>query len=61
MLPEAVAERCSLVPGSDRLAISFLITIDPQSGEVLEWEIQPSVIKVDTALSYRTSTSNSHR
>jgi len=50
MLPDTVAERCSLIPGSDRLAISFLITIDPQSGELVEWEIQPSVIKVDTAL-----------
>lgn len=50
MLPDTVAERCSLVPGSDRLTISFLITIDPQSGQVVEWEIQSSVIKVDTAL-----------
>jgi len=51
ILPPGVAERCSLVPGSDRLTISFLITIDPQSGQVLEWEIQPSVINVETALS----------
>ncbi|MBD2385613.1 ribonuclease R family protein [Cylindrospermum sp. FACHB-282] len=51
ILPEAVIERCSLVPGSDRLTLSFLITIEPQSGEVLEWEIQPSIISVDTALS----------
>ncbi|AFZ25933.1 exoribonuclease R [Cylindrospermum stagnale PCC 7417] len=51
ILPEAVIERCSLVPGSDRLTLSFLITIDPQSGEVREWEIQPSIINVDTALS----------
>ncbi|MEA5621405.1 ribonuclease R family protein [Nostoc sp. UHCC 0251] len=51
ILPPTVAERCSLVPGSDRLTISFLITIDPQSGQVLEWEIQPSVINVETALS----------
>ncbi|AKG23302.1 ribonuclease R family protein [Calothrix sp. 336/3] len=50
MLPEGVAERCSLLPGSDRQTISFLITIDAASGEVKEWEIQPSVIKVDTAL-----------
>ncbi|CEJ44720.1 ribonuclease R family protein [Umezakia ovalisporum] len=51
MLPEVVAERCSFVPGSDRLALSFLIAIDPQSGEALEWEIQPSLLNVDTALS----------
>ncbi|MBK1988431.1 VacB/RNase II family 3'-5' exoribonuclease [Sphaerospermopsis aphanizomenoides BCCUSP55] len=51
MLPDAVGERCSLIPGSDRLCLSFVITIDPQSGEVLEWEIQPSVMNVDTAVS----------
>ncbi|MBD2513652.1 VacB/RNase II family 3'-5' exoribonuclease [Nostoc sp. FACHB-973] len=50
MLPPSVAERCSLVPGSDRLTISFLITIDPQSGQIVDWEIQPSVINVETAL-----------
>ncbi|MDZ8104556.1 MAG: ribonuclease R [Nostoc sp. DedQUE12a] len=50
MLPPIVAERCSLVPGSDRLTISFLITIDPKSGQIVEWEIQKSVIKVETAL-----------
>ncbi|WP_413175500.1 ribonuclease R family protein [Anabaena azotica] len=51
MLPDAVGERCSLIPGSDRLCLSFVIAIDPQSGEVLEWEIQPSVINVDQAIS----------
>jgi ribonuclease R len=51
MLPAAVTERCSLVPGSDRLALSLIITINPQSGEVEEWEIQPSVINVDVAVS----------
>ncbi|TAE56447.1 MAG: RNB domain-containing ribonuclease [Nostocales cyanobacterium] len=50
MLPDAVGERCSLVPGSDRLALSFVITIDPKLGEVIEWEIQPSVINVDKAI-----------
>ncbi|BAZ86215.1 ribonuclease R family protein [Dolichospermum compactum] len=51
MLPASVTERCSLVPGSDRLALSLIITINPQSGEVEEWEIQPSVINVDVAVS----------
>ncbi|MBW4668301.1 MAG: ribonuclease R [Cyanomargarita calcarea GSE-NOS-MK-12-04C] len=51
MLPEGVAERCSLVPGSDRLALSVLITIDYQTGQVLEWEIKESVIKVDLPVS----------
>ncbi len=50
MLPEGVAERCSLVPGSDRLALSVLITIDYQTGQVLEWEIKESAIKVDLAV-----------
>ncbi|RUR72056.1 ribonuclease R family protein [Chlorogloeopsis fritschii PCC 9212] len=50
MLPEAVADRCCLVPGSDRLTISCLITFDSQTGQMLDWEIQPSVIKVDTLL-----------
>ncbi|WP_392531345.1 ribonuclease R family protein [Nostoc sp. C117] len=50
MLPTIVAERCSLIPKSDRLTISFLITIDPQSGQVVEWEIQPSAINVEAAL-----------
>ncbi len=50
MLPESLAERCSLIPGSDRLALSFFININPESGEVEDWEIIPSVINVDTAL-----------
>jgi ribonuclease R len=51
MLPDAVGERCSFTPGSDRLALSFVISIDPQMGEVIEWEIQPSVINVVTSVS----------
>ncbi|MBO3462348.1 ribonuclease R family protein [Aetokthonos hydrillicola] len=51
ILPETVADRCSLVPKSDRLTLSFLITIDSDSGEVIDWEIQPSVINVDQQLS----------
>jgi len=51
MLPEAVAERCSLVVGSDRLSISCLITFDSESREVLDWEIQKGIIKVDEHIS----------
>jgi ribonuclease R len=47
MLPPGVAERCALLPGNDRLAISFLITLEARTGNVLKWEIQPSVVKVD--------------
>lgn len=51
MLPEALsANRCSLLPGEDRLAISVLVTLNA-SGQILEYEIQPSVIKVDHQLS----------
>lgn len=64
MLPEAVSERSSLLPGTDRLAISFLITINSQTGEVVEWEIDESVVNVDRHLSEKevetilTSSSN---
>ncbi|MBW4525411.1 MAG: ribonuclease R [Phormidium tanganyikae FI6-MK23] len=52
MLPEQLTENlCSLQPGKDRLAISVLITLD-ESGQVVEFEIQPSVIQVDYKLSY---------
>jgi ribonuclease R len=51
MMPETVAERCSLLPGSDRLAISFLITVNSQSGQIVDWEIQPSIINVNQQLS----------
>ncbi len=51
MLPEALVERCSLLPGNDRLTLSFFIKVDSQSGQVVEWEIQPSVINVDEQLS----------
>jgi ribonuclease R len=53
MLPDAVAARSSLVTGSDRLAISFLTTLDGETGEVLDWEIQPSVVNVDTDLNQK--------
>jgi ribonuclease R len=51
MLPSSVAERCSLVVGSDRLSISCLITFDSESREVLDWEIQKGIIKVDEHIS----------
>ncbi|MGB3637624.1 MAG: ribonuclease R family protein [Rivularia sp. (in: cyanobacteria)] len=53
MLPDAVAARSSLVTGSDRLAISFLTTLDGETGEVLDWEIQPSIVNVDTDLNQK--------
>lgn len=47
-LPNAL---CALVPGKDRLAISVLATMD-DDGQVLEYEIQPSVIQVKHQLNY---------
>ncbi|NJM96886.1 MAG: VacB/RNase II family 3'-5' exoribonuclease [Phormidesmis sp. RL_2_1] len=47
-LPNAL---CSLIPGKDRLTISVLITLD-DDGQVLEYEIHPSVIQVEHKLNY---------
>lgn len=51
LLPEAIEEACSLLPGNDRLAISVLLTFDATTRQLLEFEIQPSVIRVDYQLS----------
>ncbi len=51
MLPEAVEQSCSLLQGCDRLTISVLLTLDPATGQLVEFEIQPSVICVDHELS----------
>ena len=47
-LPNAL---CSFVEGKDRLAISVLIKVD-DDGQVLEYEIQPSVVNVEHKLDY---------
>ncbi|MBE9059690.1 ribonuclease R family protein [cf. Phormidesmis sp. LEGE 11477] len=52
MLPPPIPNAlCALVPDKDRLAISVLITLD-DDGQVLEYEIQPSVIQVGHQLTY---------
>ncbi len=52
MLPPPIPNAlCALVPDKERLAISVLITVD-DDGQVLEYEIQPSVIQVDHQLNY---------
>ncbi|WP_250124262.1 ribonuclease R family protein [Chroococcidiopsis sp. CCMEE 29] len=51
LFPEAVEQHCSLLPGSDRLAISVLLTLDSATGQLVEFEIQPTVIQVDHQLS----------
>ncbi len=56
MLPEAITDDlCSLQVGKDRFAVSVLITLTP-GGQVVEYEIQPTVISVNYALSYAEAT-----
>ncbi|MBE7380093.1 MAG: VacB/RNase II family 3'-5' exoribonuclease [Leptolyngbya sp. SIO1E4] len=53
MLPPPISgSLCSLLPSKDRLAMSVIATLNPE-GEVLEFEIQPSVVRVDYALNYQ--------
>ncbi|MEM9217748.1 MAG: ribonuclease R family protein [Cyanobacteria bacterium P01_F01_bin.150] len=52
MVPELVHRRCSLSPGSDRLAISVLMTLDSNGG-VVEFEIQPTLVNVDYEINYQ--------
>jgi len=52
MLPEEISEdTLSLVAQKGRWALSFMVTLD-QEGEVQEWEIKPSLIRVQRRLSY---------
>jgi ribonuclease R len=52
MLPEQLTDNlCSLQPGKDRLAISVLLTLT-EDGQVVEFEVQPSVVQVGYKLSY---------
>ncbi|MCU0565994.1 MAG: ribonuclease R [Oculatellaceae cyanobacterium Prado106] len=52
MLPDPVHRCCALATGHDRLTVSVLFTLD-EEGEVLEFEIQPTVINVDYRLDYQ--------
>ncbi|GAB4238625.1 MAG: ribonuclease R [Elainellaceae cyanobacterium] len=52
MLPEQVHKCCSLAVEQDRLAVSVLVTLD-EAGQVIEFEVQPSVIQVDYRLDYQ--------
>lgn len=55
ILPEILAlDRLALVPDQERLALSIVITLDP-TGQLIEFEIQPSVIQVDRQLNYETA------
>lgn len=53
MLPdELTSHLCAFVPGKDRLAVSVLVILDAV-GNVLEYELQPTIICVDHQLSYQ--------
>lgn len=52
MLPDEVVAICCLLPKQDRLALSVLMTLD-EEGQVLEFEIQPTIVQVDRLLSYQ--------
>ena len=47
LFPETVNEQCSFTPGGDRLTLSVLLTLDAATGQLVEFEIQKSVIQVD--------------
>lgn len=52
MLPDEVVAVCCLLPERDRLALSALMTLD-EEGRMLEFEIQPTIVRVDRQLSYQ--------
>lgn len=53
MLPDRLSEQlCCLTPEQDRLAVSVLMTLT-DDGQLLEYELQPTVISVDYHLSYQ--------
>jgi ribonuclease R len=55
MLPDQLAhDLCAFLVGQERLAISVLVTLD-NDGNVLEYEVQPTVIMVDYQLTYQQS------
>jgi ribonuclease R len=52
MLPDTISGNlCALKVDKERLAVSVLVTLDAE-GQVVEYEIQPTVIRVDYQLSY---------
>lgn len=53
MLPEEISEGVlSLLARQDRLALSFLVTLSP-GGEVRDWIIRPSLIRVHRRFTYQ--------
>jgi len=53
MLPEILSHNlCAFQPDKDRWAVSVLVTLDP-AGQVVEYEIQPTAIRVDHQITYQ--------
>lgn len=52
MFPDNIKEFASLTPNHDRLTISVIITFDDK-GQVLGYEFQPSIIRVNYQLTYK--------
>ncbi|MEB3277785.1 MAG: ribonuclease R family protein [Lyngbya sp.] len=51
---ELSCDRLALLPDTERLTLSIVIKLNP-TGRLLEFEIQPSVIKVDHQVDYKTA------
>ncbi|MGK7882977.1 MAG: ribonuclease R family protein [Crocosphaera sp.] len=51
MLPEMVTKSYSLKPDQDCLTISVIMTFD-KNGQLLEYSIEPTVVRVDNQLNY---------
>lgn len=52
LLPEQISQNlCSFQPGKDRLGVTLVMLLD-DAGEVQSFEVQPSVLSADAALSY---------
>ena len=52
MLPDRVNDCCSLMPDQDRLTISVFLIFDDK-GQIVEYQIKPSIIRVDHQLTYK--------
>jgi len=56
IFPEPVQRCTSLIPGEDRLALSIMLTLG-QMGEIQDFEIEESVIRVDQHFTYEKAQS----
>jgi ribonuclease R len=52
LFPEAVIQRCSLLPGKDRGVVSIFLLFD-EKGQLVESQMKHSMIRVDHLLSYQ--------